>query len=300
MARLGFRTLTPEQAARRANRGRRGGRGANNAGTNGTSAAVVSGPAAAGADPNASPGGAPVDTTGDSSPSGGDTGSDGASTLSWEDFVAKLETILPNFGNGSPFDSMLTDKLDINAPDMSYQNYQRDALHNRAQELLNEISGQAQTGSIQNFDRAANRLRDRVAVEAGAQRQNLMSGSRPGFAAQTNAQLGALNRAQMGSYAQGLVDLEKNFEDARLAGLNIASGAAGKLGDVVSQLEALAQKDAEASATHRQQSAQWLLDKAQFERENLSENQRSLLDAIVKMSAVKGGALGDLSKLLGD
>jgi len=83
------------------------------------------------------------------------------------------------------------------------------------------------------FDRAANRTRDRLALEAqGLQQQATNQRLGSGFQGALQRQLGDIKGQQLGAYQQGLVDLEKQQQEAQLKGLGEASRAAAGLGEL--------------------------------------------------------------------
>jgi len=94
--------------------------------------------------------------------------------------------------------------------------------------MFQELTEQAMGGSIQNFNRAAGRLREGVAGEAGRAsqqitNQNLSRGmGNSGF---TDAGLRDVQMARVGAFGDGLIDLERDFEDSRLRGLESAINA---------------------------------------------------------------------------
>lgn len=97
------------------------------------------------------------------------------------------------------------------------------------QGMLQDVFNRATEGSIQNFNRAANRLRERTdASTAGALADATQRNLGRGFGT-SGAQDAAIYRTQAAgqdAYAQGLVGLESEFEKNRLAGLNIAGDVA--------------------------------------------------------------------------
>lgn len=111
------------------------------------------------------------------------------------------------------------------------------------------IGADATGGTLQNFNRAANRLRERVDALGKSQAQSGLNQylgrglGGPELAAQVQ---GDANREAANAFAQGLVDLEGNFEGFRQQGLQTALGAQSQIADLFGLGEQLRQTDQES------------------------------------------------------
>lgn len=100
--------------------------------------------------------------------------------------------------------------------------------------MLDQIFKSSTEGSLQSFNTASNRLRERLGSEAEGFSQDALShnlGRGFGASGANDADQFRIRQGQMDAYAQGLGNLESQFEDRRLQGLGIANQAAGISGD---------------------------------------------------------------------
>lgn len=87
-------------------------------------------------------------------------------------------------------------------------------------------------GNGQEYDRAANRLRDRLSLESqGFQQQAVNQRLGSGFQGALQQQLGNIRGQQLAGYQQGLVGLEEQQRQAALEGLTQAQNAATGLSE---------------------------------------------------------------------
>ncbi|RMH38004.1 MAG: hypothetical protein D6694_12805 [Gammaproteobacteria bacterium] len=93
---------------------------------------------------------------------------------------------------------------------------------------LSDLAKQATEGSIQSFDRAANRLRERLESQSAAAKDTLLSqnlGRGLGASGLTAQGLTNLELGKLGALSDGLVGLESQFERSRLQGIQEAINA---------------------------------------------------------------------------
>lgn len=98
--------------------------------------------------------------------------------------------------------------------------------------MIGKIASQFQDGSIQNFNRAAGRMRERLDSSGAADADRITNASvGRGFGASgsQNTQLQQSAANTQNAYGQGLVGLETSFEDSRQKGLQGALNATGQL-----------------------------------------------------------------------
>lgn len=141
---------------------------------------------------------------------------------------------LPNpFGDASRFFRNLLDERASRASGMNLQGYtpfQGNApTQSGAGTMFQNIFNQGMNGSTRSYDKAANRIRDRLATEAGAQSDAYTQQNMGRSQGSIRRGLQDIRQNQLSAYGDSLVGLEKEFEDSRLAGLGIASGAASGL-----------------------------------------------------------------------
>jgi hypothetical protein len=143
-------------------------------------------------------------------------------------------------------------------------------------------------GTINQFNKAANRLRERLDSSAqGAQQQatsrNLGRGM--GNSGAQEADSFRINQASQNAYASGLSDLENNFENQRQQGLQTALGAASQnrmgnearnqLGQLdLSQLRSLGNSNYQFGSSQDQQNRQFM-DSRLFDLINSREGRGS-------------------------
>lgn len=90
------------------------------------------------------------------------------------------------------------------------------------------VANSAQNGTIQNFNRAANRLRERIDMATRSQQNgaiNAQLGRGFGASGSTQGAIADANLQGLQAYGQGLVQLEDSFEQNRLRGLGLANDA---------------------------------------------------------------------------
>jgi hypothetical protein len=170
---------------------------------------------------------------------------------------------------------------------------------------MNSVYSNAMGGSIANYDKAANRLRDRLSQEAGAQKQSIRDNSyRSGFASQMNNQMAGVDRNRMYNYGQGLADLEDKFEQSRLEGLGIANQSMGQLANYLQGNEQMKMNDSQFKAGL--DNTQWqflnkLMSDIQMGNFNqMSENGQAFLDAIMQGAGIQGDFITNIMKLFGE
>jgi len=136
----------------------------------------------------------------------------------------------------------------------------------QAEGLFNQIFQQATQGNQSAYNNAANRLRERL-TSAAQGAQDRLSGQ---FAGRGFGASGAYQNARQSldlgerqQYAQGLNELEQNFENARLQGLGLATGAASGLGGLEQFTRNMAQNA-------------WQFRNEQQMQEQLAQNQNAL------------------------
>ena len=137
-----------------------------------------------------------------------------------------------------------------------------------AMQMYQDIFNRATTGSINSFDTAANRLRERLSSAAQGQREAASSANLSrGFGASgiNDRAISRVNEAELGSYAQGLSDLANQFETQRLSGLGIANqstqGVAGEqqfgYGSILQQAIENARNQTSAGIANANNRSQW-------------------------------------------
>lgn len=98
--------------------------------------------------------------------------------------------------------------------------------------MMGNVFDQSMNGSIQSFDTAANRLRERLDKQAGVEQQQFVNQNLGnGFQGSLQSGLGNITQGKFGALSEGLVGLEDAFEGRRLEGLGIANNAAKGIGD---------------------------------------------------------------------
>jgi len=98
--------------------------------------------------------------------------------------------------------------------------------------MIGKIASQFQDGSIQNFNRAAGRMRERLDSSGAADADRITNanvGRGFGASGSQNTQLQQSAANTQNAYGQGLVGLETSFEDSRQKGLQGALNATGQL-----------------------------------------------------------------------
>ncbi len=165
-----------------------------------------------------------------------------------------------------------------------------------------DIFGRATGGSIQSFNRAENRLRERTrgAADIGAQQaiESSLGGGRGAFQGAIQNRLGQVETGRLGALAEGQVGLESQFEGLRLQGLQNALGAAQGLGGLDVNLNQLGLQQSLAGNQFAQsgfQEAEKL--KAQTglaERGETSDFIQGLLQRINEQGGIRGGILTSL------
>lgn len=168
--------------------------------------------------------------------------------------------------------------------------------------MFEELFRQNTQGSLQNFNRASNRLRDRLesmgAGAADAARNAALS--RGGFGLQSGLQ--NARQATQEAYGQGLVGLESEFEKNRLQGLQQALGAAGGLQNEADFARNLAQRQSEFGANFGLDQAKLSqLDQQQQAALRLQQYLAEMQNATQRYGIEQGvnsGAMGDLQNLL--
>lgn len=155
-------------------------------------------------------------------------------------------------------------------------------------------------GSLRNFDRAANRVRDRIAVEGASQRASLRDqniGS--GFQGQLQAALRDSQAAQTGAYGDALVGLESEFEKSRLEGLNIAGNIMGQLGEQNLAADKNRLEQGLAQNQYGLDASRIVEDARQFNGQLNSENLRAIMAAMNQLRLGKGGIATDIINIIG-
>lgn len=98
---------------------------------------------------------------------------------------------------------------------------------------LNSVFNQATGGTINSFNTAANRLRERLDMQGkslGAQATQANLGRGFGASGAVGRDLGRINQGQQFAYGQGLSELSNLFESQRQQGLQTALGAQSAIG----------------------------------------------------------------------
>lgn len=113
-------------------------------------------------------------------------------------------------------------------PNLPGYDYQNDG----SNDMFNSIMQQATGGTINSFDTAANRMRERLDSSTRGlkdQYTNRNLGRGFGASGQQNVDMFRADQAGQNAYASGLSDLSNQFEQNRMQGLNTALGAANGL-----------------------------------------------------------------------
>lgn len=117
---------------------------------------------------------------------------------------------------------------------------------NQSGDMLNSVFGQATGGTINAYNTAANRLRERLdSATKGASQQATNRNLSRGFgnSGLQNADQFRVQQSGQNAYAQGLNDLSNMFEQNRLAGLQTALGAANSTREGSEFYNSLNQRD---------------------------------------------------------
>ena len=179
------------------------------------------------------------------------------------------------------------------------------------------VANSAAGGTIQNFNRAAGRLRERIeGMAGGARQQSQDSFLGRGFGNSGAAQMAqrGIGRDAMSAYGQGLVDLENNFEGHRQQGLQTAlnsflglqqneqsmnalnqlesSQNKSALNEIYKNTEANKLDAAKANATNQ-------LDASKTNSANLKDMVMQLNELIATLQLGNAGNLINLTDLLG-
>lgn len=165
-----------------------------------------------------------------------------------------------------------------------------------------DIFGRATGGSIQSFDRAQNRLRERTrqAADVGSQQaiEGALGGGRGAFQGAIQNRLGQVEAGRLGALGQGQVGLESQFEGLRLQGLQNALGAAQGLGGLDVNLNQLGLQQSlagnEFTRSLFQEAEKLRAQTGLAERGETSDFIQGLLQRINEQGGIRGGILTSL------
>jgi hypothetical protein len=112
--------------------------------------------------------------------------------------------------------------------------------------MLNDVFNRATGGTINSFNTAANRLRERLDVATRGQQQqatNRNLGRGFGNSGLQGQDMFRLDQANLGAYSQGLGELENMFETQRQQGLQTALGAGTSMREGENLMNTVNQRD---------------------------------------------------------
>jgi len=168
-----------------------------------------------------------------------------------------------------------------------------------ARQQFQDIFERGTGGSIRSFNRAQNRLRERLERGEQVSRQGALDqalgGGRGAFQGAIQQRLGQIGAGRLGAEAEGLVGLERDFEQSRLQGLQAALGGAQGLSglDVAfNQLglqQSLAGNEFGRDIFQEQERLRQLEGGQQ--RETITDRTLALLDQITKRGGIRAGVL---------
>lgn len=163
---------------------------------------------------------------------------------------------------------------------------------------FSNIGDAAQGGTLQNFNRAANRLRERVDALGKSQAQSGLNASLgrgiggPEIAARIQ---GDADRESANAFAQGLVELEGGFEGFRQQGLQTALGAQSGIAELFGLGEQLKQADQESFNTLTNdafQAERARLFEKEFNQANLTSEEKQFRLELLLKQAIERARLG--------
>lgn len=204
--------------------------------------------------------------------------SQGSGLLNWRNFNPKAEAEwkLTNIGN-------------VGGPGMPTFNHFAFGNTSGINNGFNSIGSQATGGTLQNFNRAANRLRERIDAQGQSQSAdatNSFLGRGLGGDGLLAGALGNIRRDSGDAFAQGLVGLESGFEGFRQQGLQTALGAQQGISNLFGLGEELRQKDTESynsltnDAFQSERGRQF--DKARDQAQITADEKQARLDMLLK------------------
>jgi hypothetical protein len=160
--------------------------------------------------------------------------------------------------------------------------------------MFNNIADQGMNGSIRSFDTAANRVRDRLAKEAGAQQTSFLQNNAGASQGSIKRGLSDIRMNQLSSYGDALTGLEDSFEQNRLAGLGIANQAATGLSDDISSYNTVMQNFNDSMNQYYTDNKKIDADVALGIEELFGGNLKTILDAMNEMFRTDSGVFLDL------
>lgn len=196
---------------------------------------------------------------------------------------------MPSLGapGGGPRNTMGGMNFNFTAPQISLPAYNPEPAMGMYRDIFNRATG----GTINSFDRAANRLRERLDSASAGQRsevagRNLSRGF--GASGLNDMDLQKLDDSYLGNYAQGLSELENMFEGQRLQGLGIANqAAAGTAGEQQFGFSGLLQQALANAQNATQAGIAGLNARSGYETARLG-NQNSILQYLIKALSAYG------------
>lgn len=162
---------------------------------------------------------------------------------------------------------------------------------NPALDKFNDLYQRNTEGSIQSFNRASNRLRERLDAAGAGAAQNLTGNylSRGFVGGNLQGGLQDLEAQKLGAYGQGLVGLESEFEKNRLQGLDQALGAAqGISGDYMGAQDRALKQWLEQFRGGIDMDIAKMGNKTQLDLGKISNNSRGLQDLLDNLVGIIG------------
>jgi hypothetical protein len=188
------------------------------------------------------------------------------------------------------------------APTFNELDFQDSGARQQFQDIFNRSTG----GSIQSFDRAQNRLRERTRQASDVGRQQAieqgLGGGRGAFQGALQNRLGQIESGRLGALSEGQVGLESQFEDARLRGLQTALGASQGLGGLDTAFNQLGLQQSLAGNEFARDIFQGQEELGQREasdlRGTITDRTLGQLDQITKRGGIRAGILQALGGIL--